>query len=184
MQLIVIMAFFWFGLALPVQAGEVSRGAVQQGENGRYTLSVSVRINAPLQRVRAMLIDFEHLNRLDSSIQSSRVLRTEADGAVVVEVVSEDCVLLYCQRVTNTQRVVILAEGRHIHGETLPSESNLRYGQTDWRLTALSERETAVDFQAVIEPDFWMPPMVDTWVMERTLRTHWQQSIAAMEGSN
>jgi hypothetical protein len=112
------------------------------------------------------------------------VLRTEADGAVVVEVVSEDCLLLYCQRVINTQRVEMLDDGLHLSSETLPRESNLRYGRADWRLTALSEGETAVDFQAVIEPDFWMPPMVDTWVMERTLRAHWQQSIAAMEGSN
>ncbi len=125
---------------------------------------------------------YEHLKALDSSIQRSRILRQEPDGAVVVEVISEDCLLLYCQRVTNTQRVETREEGRHIRGETLPRESNLRYGQTDWRLTARGARQTEIDFQAVIEPDFWMPPMLDAWALERTLRAHWQQSIAAMEG--
>ncbi|QKT03338.1 SRPBCC family protein [Ectothiorhodospiraceae bacterium 2226] len=165
-------------LALPgAQAGEVLRAEAQRSSDG-YTLTLALRVEAPLEQVRARLTDYANLHRLNDTLRASTLL--EARPPVFrVRLVSHACVLAFCATLVQEQEVTELSSG-DIAARLVPGAGDFRGGTLLWRFTPV-EAGTEVAMHAHLQPDFWVPPVIGAWLLTRKLRQEARQTLVALE---
>jgi len=152
-------------LALPARALEV----LSQGfniENGVYELELDVRIEAPIERVWAILTDYERLPELNPAVTRSGVEVNDQGQSEVLTVV-RGCVLFFCNSV---ERVEIMEEFATVRivAVTDPARSDLRQGRSEWNFWPEDEA-TRLSLTVLMEPDFWVPPVLGRRALRRNL---------------
>jgi hypothetical protein len=147
-------------------AGEILASSVIHKE-GRYTMSVTVRIDAPIDRVYRSITDFDNLSAINPAIVESRLLAKPTANTRRVYSVIRVCILLYCKRVEQVQDVTLL-NGYLIEAVLVPRYSDFRSGFARWQLTD-DGPSTELLFSNCFEPDFWVPPLIGPWLIERKL---------------
>lgn len=176
------MRFCMFILVLffsaAAHAGEITRNDVST-EGDTYHMAAEAVLDAPYAQVHALLTDYAHLHHLNPAITHSEILRHEKN-ALIVRVVTEKCVLFFCQKIINTQRVEEPTPG-HIIAHTLPEQSNLKSGAMEWDIHPLEgneENKTVVYNSASFTPAFWVPPLIGPMVIRSTLQ---EEAVASMQ---
>ncbi len=142
---------------------EVSR------DHDRYRVRVDAHIDAPPTEVLAQLQDYDHLSRLHKTVVESAILSREAHRARVV-VRMQGCILFFCRVVTQTLDFHSDPDGRYMVAIMDPADSDFKYGRMRWDLQADAPSATRLRYQAEVVPDFWVPPLIGPWVIQRRLR--------------
>ncbi len=135
-------------------------------DKDRYKVQIHTVVAAPLDRVRGVLTDYAHLERLHKSIQESKVLPT-ADGHPRVRLKTSTCVLFFCVDLKQTLDYHALPNGTLV-ATVDPAVSDFRYGRMTWTLTAHGPERTSLTYEAEVEPAFWVPPLIGPWVLRTT----------------
>ena len=147
-------------------AGAILTSSVSH-EGSVYSLSVTARIDAPLDAVYQSITDFDNLAAINPAIEESQLLATPAADTWRVRSVIKVCILMFCKRVQQVQDVTLL-EGYAIKAVILPQGGDFRSGVAYWQLTA-SGAATEMLFTNTFEPDFWVPPVIGPWLIKRKL---------------
>jgi Polyketide cyclase / dehydrase and lipid transport len=159
-------------------ASQLVRLDVDQKANS-YAVYVVMELDAPAEKVRAILTDYAHLDRLNASIIASEIIGARSDGTVRVLTRFENCILFFCMTM---QRVEDITED--VHGRILvalvPDASSFRSGQASWEVKSIGSRSRVVH-RATLEPDFWLPPWMGTAIVKATLRREIRASFENLE---
>ena len=164
--------------AQAVVAGEIIDASVTKSD-GVYNASVDALINAPLHLVYESISDYANLSAINPSIVESQILRVLGPDRYRVRSVIEVCILIYCKRVEQVQDMTH-KDARTIEAVTLPEYSDFRDGVARWRFTEVGP-STEMYFTHRFEPDFWVPPVIGTWLIKRTLVHEVNQTAIAIE---
>ena len=157
--------------ALEIDTLDVSRS------QGVYQVQLNALIDAPLPRVRAVLLDASAMLQLDPSLKSATATE-EADGLRVQSEV-EECLFGLCRRLLHVQKVQ--ASGNSIRAQTLAVQgSGFRSGSAHWQLEAEGSR-TRLVFTADTEPNLWVPPLIGPPTVIRHMREKAEQSLQNLE---
>ncbi len=155
----------------PLQAGQVLKAFVGQ-QDEHFLINLVMQIDAPKDKVYRLFTDYSQLEQLSDSIQSSQILKstelTASAGVIQVKLVSEGCVLFFCQTITQVQNVYELDNG-YIHINVEPSLSNLKLNNQLWHIEATGKNQTRIHYSADIVPDFWIPPIIGDWIFQNKL---------------
>ncbi len=146
-------------------AGEVLDSSVTR-DDAVYSLSVTARVDAPSALVYRSITDFTNLAAINPSIVESRVLESRGDRQRVRSVIRV-CILVFCKRVVQVQDIT-LPDPRTVEASMVPGAGDFRAGSARWELTAVGTA-TELFFTETFEPDFWVPPIIGTWLIERKL---------------
>lgn len=147
-------------------AGEILNSSVTRDGN-EYRLSLAARVDAPLALLYQSITDFTNLAAINPSIEESRVLESPGSGRYRVRSVIRVCILIFCKRVVQVQDVT-LVDSRTIAATMVPGDGDFRAGLARWELTA-DGTATELYFTEVFEPDFWVPPLIGPWLIEKEL---------------
>ena len=159
------------------QAGELLNAYVNY-EDHHYLLHLDMRVNGKSERIYAILTDFNHLSAVNDTIVSSQLLESKGRQHRV-QYESEGCVWIFCRRINQVVIVSELANG-FILSETLPAESDLRYGRTLWHV--IDEGETTrLTYDADFVPDFWVPPLIGPMIFKKRILKEGQKTINGIE---
>lgn len=155
-------------LAAPLlsRAGGVLDSSVRH-DAGVYTLSITARIDAPVDLVYRLITDYDHLPDINPAIRESRILRTFSPVKHRIRTITRVCVLFYCRDVAQSQDMV-QTPGYTIEAVILPRDSDFRRGRGYWRLTAEGDA-TLMRFRAELVPDFYMPKLIGPWLIRREM---------------
>ena len=134
---------------------------------GRYELIADTYLDAPREAIFEVLTDYERFGRISGAYKESGFMEPAADGTPVVYTRMEGCVLFFCKSMLRVERLETMAPG-YIRTVTLPEQSDFRYSVSEWTLEP-EANGTKVIYRLVMEPDFWLPPVVGPWVLERRL---------------
>lgn len=157
--------------ALQIDVLEVSRS------NSVYHVQVDAHIDAPIERVRAILLDSSAMLQLDPSLKSA-TSTPEGDG-LRVQSEMEECLFGVCRRLLHVQQVQ--ASGNSISAQTLAVQgSGFRSGMAHWQLSAKGAG-TRLLFSADSEPDLWVPPFIGPPALIRHLRAKAEKSLHNLE---
>lgn len=173
-------AVLFTGLVLigTVQAGEVL--SVDVGESaGRYAVEVEVRFDAPAARLRALITDYAHLDRINEAIRRSEVLAVNGPLQHRVRTEAQVCVGPFCRRIVQIQDVEVLPGG-DVLATLRPEGSDFRYGRAEWQFQPEADG-TRMHFRSEIEPAFWVPPLIGPWLIKRALEAEALKSVASLE---
>jgi Polyketide cyclase / dehydrase and lipid transport len=155
------------GIPLNAAGGEPGRDLVVQVKQSgdRFTIDVSMHVDAPLIDVWNVLTDFERMAQIVSNLESSRIVSRQGSRVVVEQRGSETQGLL--KFAFHSVRNVELEP----HGEmrsTLISGSMRRLDGVT-RLVA-TDRGTRVISLGELVPDSWIPPLVGAHFLEKATR--------------
>ena len=145
------------------------REATVGHQGNRYSVRVEADVDASSETLLGLLTDFEHLDRIDETIVASERLYQTADGAERVRFQVRTCILFFCFHLTQEADFRIDARDTLI-GNIDPHASDLDYGFVSWQLDQAHDGRTDLVFRAEFEPDFWIPPFIGPWLLERRLR--------------
>jgi hypothetical protein len=153
-------------LVFPARAGDILSSDVTL-EAGQYAVTIEAAINAPLNVVYRSITDYNNLATINPSIEESRVLLVMSPDRHRVRSVIKVCILIFCKRVVQVQDVTRV-DARTVDAVTVPGDSDFRYGVARWQLTPAGEA-TRLHFTQEFIPDFWVPPIIGTWLIQRKL---------------
>ncbi|WP_020649346.1 SRPBCC family protein [Solimonas variicoloris] len=151
-------------------AETVDRVEVTHGQS-RYRIELQARLDAPLDDAYAVFRDFRNLPRINDAVEEVTALPAVQPGTERWRTTVRVCVSFFCSQLKQVQDV---RDSRDAHGYRLdatvvPALSNLRYGTAAWRLDRCGA-QTCLWFHAELEPDFWIPPLIGPWLIERAMQ--------------
>jgi hypothetical protein len=163
-----VQALFPGLLLLPsvLLAGEVLDSRVTH-DGSEYYLSITARVDAPLAVVYQSITDFTNLAAINPSIEESQVIASPGSDRFRVRSVIRVCILIFCKRVVQVQDVT-LVDSRTVVATMVPGDGDFRAGLARWELAA-DGAATELYFTEAFEPDFWVPPLIGPWLIEKKL---------------
>ncbi len=122
---------------------------------GNYHINFKTLIAAKPEKVRQLLTDYNHLDRLSKTIKQSRLLKTFADGRHRVKIVMRGCFLFLCKTVIKVEDVVTLPNG-DIVTTIIPKLSDYDSGNARWQIRA-HRHGTLVQYTGEMAPRLRWP---------------------------
>ena len=159
-------------------AGEILDSSVTH-DGTVYRLSISARVDAPLAVVYRSITDFSNLAAINPSIEESQVIASQGADRQRVRSVIRVCILVFCKRVEQVQDVT-LVDQRTVVATMVPGAGDFRAGSARWELTA-ADTGTGLHFTEVFEPDFWVPPLIGPWLIEKQLVREVAETVMYIE---
>jgi len=141
---------------------------IQIAKQGRaYEVQATFHILASVNQVMAILTDYGFPDRLDPEVTSREVIRR--DGEITrVRTEIRSCVIFFCKDLALTQDVTVIADT--IQADIVPTEGDFRSGYFRWMVSSSDTGGSYLIFTAVVEPDFYIPPVVGGYLARRKLR--------------
>ena len=165
-------------LAGQVDAIEVHEIEVRKTK-GRFLVSAESTMAAPVDFVYTILVDYENFHRLTSGIAETRLLPPDGDGVPLGYTRIDSCVWFFCRQIERVERV-FLEPDRTVATEAVPERSNFQMYTTKWLLDP-DRQSTRIRFEATMEPDFWIPPLIGSWAIRSKLKRTAEQVGARIE---
>ncbi len=166
---------------LPAHAASLEHLDVQR-DNARYRLQLSARLDAPMERSFAVFSDYQKLPRINDAVEHIELRDGATPPAQRLYTRVRVCVWLFCTHLDQVQDIRRADRDKTLglHADVLPQLSNLRYGVADWRMRDCAG-QTCLEFDAELEPDFWVPPLVGPWAIGRAMRREAIQTAQGIE---
>jgi hypothetical protein len=157
-------ASLWAGVA---GAFEIEHSETRYADR-RYQCDLNIRLDAPLDKVEAILRDYEQYPSLDARILEARVIARPAPNVAILETTLRVCMGWFCRNVNRVERV---EESQHaLAASADPKRSDVKYGETRMQLSPGENGGTIVHYRTSITPAFWIPSVVGRRWMLRTLQ--------------
>ena len=156
-----VFCFFGVGLAAVIHDLKV------EYRSGRYELTSHTYVDAPREAIFHVLTDYDRFSRISRVYEESGFMEPAADGTPVIYTRMRGCVLFFCKNMTRVERLETREPG-FIHTTTLPEQSDFSYSVSEWILEP-EGNGTNLIYRAVLEPDFWLPPIIGPWALKRRL---------------
>jgi len=137
-------------------------------DDGRYTLSFEVLLDAEQGKVWRQMTDYEQLPRLSEVVSQSRVVKSDGADKHRVDLTFHACILIFCK--TMKKVVDIQAWPRSdiiVIGD--PTLSDFSYSVERWRVFA-EKSQTRLRYSAEMTPDFFIPPLIGPWLVKSFLQ--------------
>ncbi len=170
-------------LSLPVAAADFYSLQVTR-EGDIYRVAGDVHLAAPPADVYQVLTDYDHLTAISRTIVKSQLRRRLDDGSVLVYSDSRACVLLFCRHIEQVQHITELApydiSSLLVPDQQDPKQDSLKQSTAHWHLEAEGEG-TRMRWDMMLEPAFWVPPLIGPSLVERSLREEGRRSALGVE---
>ncbi len=166
---------FWLNACVSAYAAEVS----VRYENKTYHLRAAFEVEAAPARVMQVLTDFENIADLNPAIIESALQSSPKEDRLRVRTVIKDCVLFFCKRIVRVEDIVQV-ENERLEAFVLPFLSDLRSGYAMWVLTK-HPSGTTVRYEASMQPKFWIPPIVRSYVLTKKFKKRVVESVELLQ---
>jgi len=154
------------GFPLVAHCAEVLDSTVTR-EHGRYVMHTETVVQAPVSKVRALLMNYENFPRLDSDIKRVESMERLDDGGIRMGVSSEFCILAICLHYDWVQDIRYLPDG-DIAMTIVPNRGDFQQGIGRWHMLP-DNGGTLLIFDIDLTPKYWLPPVFGSWVMKQKL---------------
>ncbi|MEJ2115615.1 MAG: hypothetical protein P8X88_06115 [Gammaproteobacteria bacterium] len=175
MKIIYCVLLFWLNACVSSYAAEVS----VRYENKTYYLHAAFDVEAASARVMQVLTDFDNISDLNPAIVESTLQSSPKDDRLRVRTVIKDCVLFFCKRIVRVEDIVQIGNEK-LEAFVLPFLSDLRSGYAVWVLTK-HPSGTTVTYEASIQPKFWIPPIVRSYVLTKKFKNRVIESVKLLQ---
>lgn len=149
-----------------VRAVEVERVEVTKNDD-MYRVQTEIIVAAPADFIYDILLDFNDFHRLSGGMVTTRYLPPDDRDILMGYTLVNSCVWVFCKRFEKVERMWPVSR-REIVTIADPERSDFVFYTTRWRLEETTTG-TRLRFDAAMEPDFWVPPMLGLWAVKRKL---------------
>ncbi|MGH1537096.1 MAG: SRPBCC family protein [Gammaproteobacteria bacterium] len=175
MKLLIYVSLLWLNVWVLVYATEVS----VRYEDKSYHLHAEFNVDATSERVMEVLTDFENIADLNPAIIESELQPSSIKDSVRVRTVVKDCILFFCKSITRVEDIDQI-KNEKLEAFIVPMLSDLRSGSAVWRL-AQHPAGTAVKYEASMQPKFWIPPVIRSYVLTKKFKKRVIESVELLQ---
>jgi len=170
-------------LCLVLLPGGAEAGQVQDSDvsdhDGVYRVIMKMEINAGYRQVRDIVTDYGNIARLSRLIRKSSLVEAP-DGGIRRRLKCHVCILFFCSS------PVIVEDVHEVNAHTIdttvvPALSDFKSGYSQWRITVVDASHTLIRFEYVLEPDFWIPPLIGPPIIRNMLLDEAKHTINRIE---
>lgn len=163
---------------LPATAAELRKVLVEK-DGDRYHLSSTTYFATTQSQLYHVLIDFDKYPLFASAFVEAENREPDEQGRPQFYTRMEGCVLLFCKAYVRVGYLELKPE-YDIVAITDPEQSNFNYSRERWQLIPDGEG-TILIYDFVMEPGFWVPPIVGPYVIKRALRSSGGSAVNRIE---
>lgn len=175
-RLILVLVFI---SPVPAWSGIVE-SADAHYHSGVYKLDIKVTIDGSLDKVYAIVTDYDRLKEISDIFVESALISPPGAEIKRRRLVSKACVLFFCYEAAMVEDVQEIGN-QTILTTVIPEESDFKYGKSRWEVTAVDKDHSRIRFSYEIQPDFWVPPVIGPFLIKRKLLTEAKQTISRIE---
>ncbi len=136
-------------------------------DDGVYSIHTAFDVPATVGQIKSVLTDFAHPSRLSPAVTAREVLGRQ-DGVIRVRTEFRDCVVFFCKTMLLLHDVTSTAN--EVRADVVPGEGDFRHGFLRWSIDDAGAAGSRVAFEAVMEPDFFVPPIIGGFLIRNALR--------------
>ena len=163
--------FFRIAVAAVLTAGPAHALELHQLDidtaKGTYTVEMSFSARATPARIIAALTDYDNPGKLNPDVEAMEVV-AQFDNVTRVRTDFRACALVFCNDLEMLQDVSV-SPGRII-ADIVPTTGQFSSGRYDWRITPTGEDGALVRFQATVNYEFFVMPVIGKLMLKRQLR--------------
>lgn len=145
----------------------------------RYHLVSQAWFAASRQELYRVLTDYDQFVKFTSAFVDTRNVEPDELGRPRFYMRMEGCVLMFCKSFIR-EGYLILKPSDEIIAISLPGKSDFDYSRERWRLEVDGDG-TLMTYDFVMEPSFWVPPVIGPFLIKRTLREGGVDAIDRIE---
>lgn len=172
-----------FALAFTLGAGSALATSPEQvtveRDGDAYRVRMSVELAAPADRIRSLLTDYAHLERINPAVVGSEVLGEPAPGVTRVRTRIKSCVWFFCRQIELVEDLHTAPDGV-LKARIVAELSDMRAGSADWEIRAAGDR-TRLTYTSTMEPAFWVPPLIGPRAIVKNLRRNLARTADNLE---
>jgi hypothetical protein len=148
----------------------------------RMEFRLDAIVRAPAQDVRAVIHDYDHLDRVFPLVADSRSVGSPEAGVERVRTLMRGCVLFVCRQIVHTLDIRRTQTGWS-SGITVPERSRIRRGHFAWQVEELPENlaHSSLRMYGYFEPDFVVPRVLGAPLLRSWARAELRGSIGRIE---
>ncbi len=132
-----------------------------------YQVQMTFGVAASVNQVMGLLTDYGFPDRLNPEVTMKEVISRQR-GITRVRTEIRSCVFFFCKDVVLTQDVTVVANT--IQADIVPDDSDFRSGYFRWSISSSANGGSNIGFEAVMEPDFFIPPLIGGFFVRKWLR--------------
>ena len=163
-RLLLVALCCWSGTASAAEMRSVDVGY----EDSRYTMQSEVWFNAPLEAVYAVFSQWDLSTQFSSAIVQSKDLEPDEQGRPQFFVQNRGCLLFFC-KTFDRQGYVESQPFEVLRAIANPETSDFLVSRESWTFRP-DNGGTAVVYEMLMQPKFWVPPGVGPYLIKRKLR--------------
>lgn len=173
--LLVTLAWASLGSPATLRTIDITR------HSGRYSLLSETWLDAEPDDIFAVLLDYDHFSRISRVYKEHGYLEPDDDGTPIIYTRMEGCLIkrVFCKSMRRVERLET-DRPHYMRTVTLPEQSDFKYSTSEWTLEEEGDG-TRMTYRLVMEPDFWVPPILGPWYLKRTLESGGKAAINRIE---
>jgi len=137
-------------------------------DHGVFTVNARLVLDASPDEVWAILNDLDGFARVDRAVVISHVVARDSHGNPIVHQRFCGCVSFLCKRIDKTDAYAITGPYR-MEADGVDGISDLDSNHQSWQLLPRTDGRTEMDYEWVLDPAFWVPPLIGTYAVEHSL---------------
>ena len=173
-----------------LQAAEMTKMEVKR-DGKRYYLDSTILVAVPKDTMYEVLTDYNNMHHFSRGIKQSQEVTPASDGTRRVFSHLQGCVAFLCRSVEKVERMDTI-ENQRIVTLLLPELSkNVRWNKTEWDFadvliksdndSTLEKPMTKINYKMEFEPGFWVPPLLGTYMIKKSLAQDGLEIVERME---
>lgn len=147
---------------------------------GEYETRIVALVDAPVEYVLDVITDYRHIYRINPSIVESELLQVGDDGVTRVRNRIEHCMYVFCFGIEIVEDVELIGDG-NLLATIVPELSSFESGNAMWHLRPFGDQRTRIQYRASFKPDFFIPPVIGSFIIKSKLREEFTASFARIE---
>jgi hypothetical protein len=150
-------------------------------DGARYRIEIDVRVAVPQAGLLSVLVDYSRYIKLSPAIIESRVVKPEEEG-LRLYLVLRPCVFGFCRKLVKLTDVRWLSDNT-VEYLGLPGEGDFDYSRETISVEQLSASTGVSTFRyrAELQPGFFVPPLIGTWIISRQIRHELLVTLGGIE---
>lgn len=153
--------------AAGAQAADL-RDVTVERDDDHYRLNSTAYFNVGREELYRVLTNYDLFKRFTSAIVESRNVEPDDKGRPRFYARMQGCVLLFCKSFIRNG-YLLLNPMHEIVAVADPERSDFRKSRERWRLVPEGDG-TVMTYEFEMVPDFWVPPVIGPYFIQKTLR--------------
>lgn len=150
---------------------EISSIEVTQEKN-LYRLHMDATVNADINNIKKIIIDFENLPSINPYLKESKIINISEDNRSTVSMLTETCILFICYNTRHVQTFHPVKNGI-LYGRIIPKMSDFKSGWVRWKIKEKDSNKTFPVTQIILDtemtPDFFIAPVIGPYQIKKKM---------------